>query len=51
MRASLRILYLSGYTQDVVLKEGVEHRGLHFVQKPYTGEALARKLRDILDSV
>jgi len=45
----LKVLFMSGYTQDVVLKEGVQ-KGSAFLQKPFTPAGLAQKVRETLDS-
>jgi PAS domain S-box-containing protein len=49
-RPDLRILYMSGYTDDAILRHGVLVDGIPFLQKPFTAEALARKVREVLDS-
>jgi CheY-like chemotaxis protein len=49
LRPGLRVLFMSGHTQDVVLKEGVQ-KGAAFLQKPFTPADLARKVRETLDS-
>jgi two-component system CheB/CheR fusion protein len=49
LRPGLKVLFTSGHTQDVVLKEGIE-KGAPFLQKPFTAIELAQKVRDILDS-
>lgn len=50
VRPELKILYMSGYTDDVVLRHGVLEPGVHFLQKPFDSLALARKVREALDS-
>ncbi|HKW51117.1 MAG TPA: ATP-binding protein, partial [Candidatus Eisenbacteria bacterium] len=46
----LPILFVSGYTRDRELTEGTEGAGANFLDKPYTALALARKVREVLDS-
>jgi PAS domain S-box-containing protein len=46
---SLRVLFMSGHTDDTVLRHGVQHSEVAFLQKPFTRTALARRLRDVLD--
>ncbi len=42
-------LYMSGYTNNVIVKKGVLSRDVHYLQKPFSPSALARKVREILD--
>jgi PAS domain S-box-containing protein len=47
-RPSIRVLYMSGYTDDVIVQHGVLEAGLPFIQKPFSGDALARRIREVL---
>jgi CheY-like chemotaxis protein len=49
-RPQLRALFISGYTSDAVLELGVLETEVAFVQKPFTAEALASRLRQLLDA-
>ena len=46
----LKVLYMSGYTQDAVLRYGVEQAEIALLQKPYSPARLAARVREILDS-
>jgi two-component system cell cycle sensor histidine kinase/response regulator CckA len=48
-RPGLRVLYMSGYTDDAIGLHGVLEPGLHYLQKPFAPDVLARKVRDVLD--
>jgi len=47
-RPGIKILFLSGYTEDAIIHEGVLNPGTAFLQKPFTLQALARKVREVL---
>ena len=47
----LKILCMSGYTDEAVLRHGLSGSGLAFLQKPITSESLSRKVREVLDSM
>jgi DNA-binding NarL/FixJ family response regulator len=44
-----RVLYMSGYTDDDILRRGLTRSGAPLLQKPFTRDALARAVRDVLD--
>jgi two-component system cell cycle sensor histidine kinase/response regulator CckA len=46
---ALRVLYTSGYTDDAVVRHGVERNQVAFLQKPFPADALVRKVREVLD--
>ena len=46
----LKVLFLSGYTDSVVLQQGMLDPGSSFLQKPFTPAALAYKVREALDT-
>jgi two-component system, cell cycle sensor histidine kinase and response regulator CckA len=48
-RPELRVLYVSGYTDDEVVRHGVSEAEVHFLSKPYSPAALARQVRQVLD--
>jgi CheY-like chemotaxis protein len=49
-RPDLRVLFMSGYTEDVIGHHDVLDEGAHFIQKPFTIEILTREVRRVLDS-
>jgi PAS domain S-box-containing protein len=48
-RPDLKVLYISGYTDDSVFRHGVLEGGMAFLQKPFNLKALAAKIREILE--
>jgi CheY-like chemotaxis protein len=48
--APLKVLYTSGYTEDVILRSGLADGRTHFLRKPYTMGELTRAVRNVLDS-
>jgi two-component system, cell cycle sensor histidine kinase and response regulator CckA len=50
LRPGLKVLYMSGYTANVISNHGVLKPGINFIQKPFTLEQLAQKLDEILTS-
>ncbi len=49
-RPGIAVLYMSGYTDDVILHHGILEEGVLFVQKPFSPQTLAGKVREALDS-
>jgi PAS domain S-box-containing protein len=45
---TLRILYMSGYTDDQVIRHGLRQEKTHFLQKPFEAEQLTRRVREVL---
>jgi PAS domain S-box-containing protein len=48
-RPALRVLFMSGYTDDAVVRHGILQDGNAYLQKPFTPVSLARKVRTVLD--
>lgn len=48
-RPGLKVLYVSGYTDEAIVQHGVLDPDVHFVQKPFTPSGLAHKVREVLD--
>jgi two-component system cell cycle sensor histidine kinase/response regulator CckA len=49
IRPDTRVLYMSGFTDDAVVRHGVLDDGVWFIQKPFSAESLALKAREVLD--
>ena len=49
VRPETRVIFMSGYTDDAVMRHGVLQPGSTYMQKPFTPDAIARKVREVLD--
>jgi two-component system, cell cycle sensor histidine kinase and response regulator CckA len=50
MRPEMKVLFMSGYSEEAIAQHGVLNPGTEFLQKPFTTEALIRKVREMLDA-
>ena len=50
VRPDIKVLFISGYSPDMVSREGVLERGWHFISKPLSPTELLQKVREVLDS-
>jgi PAS domain S-box-containing protein len=49
IRPRIKVLYMSGYTDNAIVHHGVLETGMDFIQKPFAVDVLARKVREVLD--
>ena len=50
LRPKMRVLYMSGYSDNALIRYAVVEQGIAFLQKPFTPDALAHKVREVLDA-
>lgn len=50
LRPDMKVLFVSGYTDDAIVRHGVLDAEMHFLQKPFTADGLAQKVREVLDT-
>ena len=48
LRPGIKVLFMSGYSDNIIEQRGVLEEGTHFIQKPFSPEALAGKIRELL---
>lgn len=51
LRPKTRVLFMSGYTDDAIVRHGVLRPGTAYLQKPFSPDTLGRKVREVLDAV
>ena len=49
LRTGIRVLFMSGYTDEAIIQHGVLDASVEFLQKPFTWIGLTRKVRDVLN--
>ena len=49
LHPEMKVLYMSGYTDDAIIHHGVMDKGMNFIQKPFTVNGLTKKVREVLD--
>jgi DNA-binding NtrC family response regulator len=50
-RPALKVIYMSGYTEETIAHHGVLNAGLSFLNKPFTSLQLGRKIREAFETV
>ena len=48
-RPALKVIFMSGYTEDAIVDHGILNPGIAFLHKPFTSETLGRKIREVLE--
>jgi two-component system cell cycle sensor histidine kinase/response regulator CckA len=48
-RPALKVIYMSGYTEDAIVQHGVLKPGTAFLNKPFTSQTLGQKIREVLE--
>ena len=49
VRQDFSVIYMSGYTDDVIIHHGISKKGINYIQKPFTMDGLAKKVREVLN--
>jgi len=49
LHPEMKVVYMSGYTDDAIVHHGVLEKGMNYIQKPFTVNGLTRKVREVLD--
>ena len=48
-RPTLKVIYMSGYTDEAIVHHGVLDAGIVFLHKPFSSESLGQKIREVID--
>jgi two-component system, cell cycle sensor histidine kinase and response regulator CckA len=48
LNPAIKVLFMSGYTNEAIVNHGILEEGIAFLHKPFTAETLARKVREVL---
>ena len=51
IRPETRVIYMSGYTADAIVRNGILRQNINFIEKPFSLESLAKKVRQVLDNI
>ena len=51
IRSAIKVIYMSGYTSDVIVHRGILQDDVHFLQKPFSVDSITTKVRAVLDQV
>jgi FixJ family two-component response regulator len=49
-RPGLKVLFMSGYTENGIVHDGILTRGVHFIAKPFASAALLDKVHEVLEA-
>jgi two-component system cell cycle sensor histidine kinase/response regulator CckA len=49
VRPEVKVIFMSGYTDNAIVRHGILNQGVNFIQKPFASKSLARKVREVLD--
>jgi DNA-binding NtrC family response regulator len=49
LHPEMKVLYMSGYTDDAIVHHGVLGKGMNYIQKPFTVNGLTKKVREVLE--
>ena len=50
IKPEIKVLYMSGYTENIIVHQGVLKEGIHFLQKPFSMNVFAKKVREAIES-